>query len=174
MSAPQAPKKGRKWPWIVGGILALGLVMTALEGGGDEDTATEAAPTTTTTSRTSTPAPEPTTAEAEPVAVDPEPAPTAGPYTGPTLIPLPLPMAEERAGLDIDAVDIGQYIVDTVDRERAIFDSANWRVVTTCDTTDGDELKVGVIKSDEFAAISAAGRGALIAENGLTFTLDCP
>lgn len=171
MSAPQSKKGGRKWPWIVGGIAVLAVIGTATSAGENEPDSAQSAPTTaSTTTGTSAPKPEP----------DPEPDPTTEavltptPYTGPILIPLPLSMAEERAGMNIDATDIGEHIVDTVDRERAIFDDANWRVVTTCDTTDGDTLKVGAIKADEFAAISAAGQGRTIAENTLTFTLDCP
>lgn len=61
-----------------------------------------------------------------------------------------------------------------MNRERAIFDKGNWRIVAQCETLDGKTLKVGVIKTDEFTAISRANLGEPIATNSFSFLLDCP
>ncbi len=92
----------------------------------------------------------------------------------PMVIPFPITLAEQKNGITIDAVDVGQHIVDGVNSQRAIFDRSNWRVVAQCDQMVGNTLKAGAIKSDEFATISAAGQGSSIADNSLKGILDCP
>lgn len=177
MSEPhiEQPQKKKKWPWIVG-ILAVLVIIGVLVGGGDEETTTAGDTTTTTTTAPETTEPataEETTVE-ETTTTETTTEAQVQPYGGPWLTPLPVPMAEEQSGLRLNAVDIGQHIVDDVNQERGIFDRANWRVVAFCETTDGDTLNVGVIKSEESAAISQAQMGAGIAENSYAFILDCP
>jgi len=81
---------------------------------------------------------------------------------------------DKNKDISFDAVDVGQHIVDGVSSERVPFDAANWSIVTQCDKLDGKRLKVGVIKRDEFAAISRAGQGKPIATNQLSYLLNCP
>ncbi|MCE5290077.1 MAG: PASTA domain-containing protein [Nocardiaceae bacterium] len=86
-----------------------------------------------------------------------------------------LTFAESKnPGITFDAHDVGQHIVDGVDHERAVWDRGNWQIAAYCDDVVDGTLKVGVIKVDEFAAISQAGQGTIIAENGLKGALSCP
>lgn len=97
------------------------------------------------------------------------------------MISLPITLAEEDNGIKVDAVDIGEEIgrlvlgrVDGVDTQRAIFDKGNWRIVAQCDQMVDKILKVGVIKADEFMAISQAGQARPLSDNTFKFLLDCP
>jgi hypothetical protein len=148
--SPEEKKKVYKW---VGGGAAAFVVLIALSGacGGDDkksDSNSDAAPAK----------------EAE--------APQV--VKAPVVIPSPISFAEEKNGIKVDAVDLGQHIVDGVNRERGIFDRANWRIVAQCDYMVGNTMKAGVIKSDEFGVITAAEQGASIADNSFKFMLDCP
>ncbi|ASR85637.1 hypothetical protein SEA_AMGINE_36 [Mycobacterium phage Amgine] len=90
----------------------------------------------------------------------------------PSVISLPLSLAEKK--IRVNAIDVGQHIVDGVDKERAIFDRTNWRIVAQCEQTAGGTLTVGVIKSAEFLVIQNAEQGASIADNSLSHLLNCP
>lgn len=92
----------------------------------------------------------------------------------PSVIPLPVEFAEDRNNITLKERDIGQYVLTDASRERAVLDRSNWRVVAQCDTMVGNTLVVGVIKTGEFEAISAAGAGAPIANNQFKTVLDCP
>ncbi|WP_072814257.1 hypothetical protein [Rhodococcus zopfii] len=49
---PPAPKKGKKWPWVAGGVAAFVVIAGVAGGGSDKDeSTTAAAPTTTTTTQ---------------------------------------------------------------------------------------------------------------------------
>lgn len=98
----------------------------------------------------------------------------SAPVAAPTVIPLAIPFAEEKNGITVDAVDIGEQIVDGVDRQRGIFDPGNWRIVAQCDLMVDNTLKAGVIKADEFQAISQAGQARSISDNTFKSLLDCP
>ncbi|WP_336790506.1 hypothetical protein [Gordonia malaquae] len=92
----------------------------------------------------------------------------------PIVTSLPISFAEEKYNIDVDAVDVGPSIVDGVDHERGIFDRSNWRIVAYCPRMVDNTVKVGVIKSDEHAQITAARQGTSISDNSLTYLLDCP
>ncbi|MCV7187066.1 hypothetical protein [Mycolicibacterium thermoresistibile] len=154
--AAKTPEEKRQ-VYKLAGIAAIVIVLLlaiigACSGGADNKDSNTATTTTRTTTTTAPPAP-----------VD-----------APIVISMPLGFAEERNGIRIDAIDIGQHIVDDVNRERAIFDRNNWRVAAQCDQMVGNRLKVGAIKADEAAIISNARQGTSIAENRLQFLLDCP
>lgn len=83
-------------------------------------------------------------------------------------------MAENRFGIDIDATDVAYHLIDGEGRERGIFDPANWQIVAYCDRVVDGRLTVGVVKREEFAAISQARAGSPIANNTLKAVLDCP
>jgi hypothetical protein len=92
----------------------------------------------------------------------------------PIVIPGPIDFIQEKWGIKVNAVDIGQHIVDGVNSERAIFDPGNWRIVAQCDFMTDNTLNAGVIKNDEFAIISQARQGTSISENFFKAVLDCP
>ena len=76
--------------------------------------------------------------------------------------------------LGIDPIDIGQHMVDGVDVQRGVLDRANWRIAAYCPQMVGNTVIAGVIKEEEFRVITAAAQGTPIAENSLTYLLDCP
>ncbi|MGV0625387.1 hypothetical protein [Mycolicibacter minnesotensis] len=92
----------------------------------------------------------------------------------PTVISLPLNFAEQKQGIRIDAVDIGQHLVDGVSHQRGIYDRGNWRIVAQCEQMVGKTLKAGVIKDSELKVIQQAKQGASIANNTFRGLLDCP
>ena len=108
-------------------------------------------------------------------------APPSAPVAVPTVISLPITLAEEDNGIKVDAMDIGEEIgrlvlgrVDGVDTQRSLFEKGNWRIVAQCDQMVDKTLKVGVIKTHEFMAISQAGQGMSLSDNMFKFLLDCP
>jgi hypothetical protein len=152
--------KRQKWPWIVGIFVLIAILISRCGDDGGKDKETSASPPSSGAESTAAPS-KPTTAPAEPV-------------KAPIAIPAPLNFIEKKYGITVNAVDIGQHIVDGVDRERAIFDTGNWRIVAQCDFMTDNTLNAGVIKSDEFAVISQASQGTSISENFFKFLLDCP
>jgi hypothetical protein len=97
------------------------------------------------------------------------------------VISLPITLAEEDNGIKVDAVDIGEQIgrlvlgrVDGVDTQRALSEKGNWRIVAQCDQMVDKTLKVGVIKTHEFMAITQAGQAKSLSGNMFKFLLDCP
>nr|WP_152665911.1 hypothetical protein [Mycobacterium sp. UM_NZ2] len=92
----------------------------------------------------------------------------------PTVIALPLTFAEKKQGVRIDAVDLGQHLVDGVDHQRGIYDRSNWRIVAQCEQMIGNVLKAGVIKDSELKVIQQANQGSSIANNSFSGLLDCP
>ena len=97
------------------------------------------------------------------------------------MISLPITLAEEDNGIKVDAVDIGEEIgrlvlgrVDGVDTRRSLFEKGNWRIAAQCDQMVDETLKVGVIKTHEFMAISQVGQAGSLSDNKFKFLLDCP
>ena len=97
------------------------------------------------------------------------------------MISLSITLAEENYGIEVDPMDIGEQIgrlvlgrVDGVDTQRAIFEKGNWRIVAQCDQMVDKTLKVGVIKTHEFMAISQVGQARSFSDNTFKFLLDCP
>ena len=82
--------------------------------------------------------------------------------------------AESKDNITIDPIDIGQHIVDGVDVQRGVLDRTNWRIAAYCPKMVGNTVIAGVIKEEEFRVITAAAQGTPIAENSLTYLLDCP
>jgi hypothetical protein len=173
---PPVPKKRRKWPWVVvAGFVAL-CVIGRLAGSDTKDSA-ETAPTAGPPASTfaASSAPQTPTTEAAPEPVTEAPfKPVAVRADAPSVIPLPVTFAEDKSGLRLDTIDLGQHVVGGVDHERAVFDKGNWRVVAQCQQSVDGVLKVGVIKNDELQSIQAAGQGRPIADNSLSNLLDCP
>jgi len=145
-----------KWLWIVGIVVLIGLVaQCAGRGIRDKSSSPSASSSSASTSESTT------TASAKPVKAT-------------RAIPGPLNLIQQKWGIKVNAVDIGRYIVDGVDNERAIFDSGNWRIVAQCDYMLDNTLNVGVIKTEEFAIIQQANQGKSIMENFFISVLDCP
>ena len=148
---PVATKR-KQWPWIVGVVVLLATAVQCAGGESKDKSASSSATSSTSQS---------TTASAKPV-------------KAPIAIPGPLNFIQEKWGIKVNAVDIGRHIVDGVDRERAIFDTGNWRIVAQCDYMLDNTLNAGVIKTEEFANIQQAKQGHLIMENFFKAVLDCP
>lgn len=86
--APVPPKKsGKKWPWIVGGVVAV-LVVAGIASGGDKDESDSAAAGPTSTA----PAARPTSAAARPTTTQPAVAPLQSPAAAPPAVS-PAPVA---------------------------------------------------------------------------------
>ena len=155
---PVATKR-KKWPWIVGIVVLIGIVAQC-GGGGNKD---KPSPLSSVTTSAPTSTSESTTAAA-----------SGKPVKAPLVIPGPIDFIQKKWGIKVNAVDIGRDIVDGVNSERAIFDTGNWRIVAQCDFMLDNTLNAGVIKNDEFAIISQARQGTSIAENFFKSVLDCP
>jgi len=155
-------KGHRRWPWVA---IAAALVAPMVA-----QCSSRPAPST------STGAQETTSAASETPAVPP-----AAPVAAPTVLSLPITLAEEENGITVDAIDIGEQIgrlvlgrVDGVDTQRALSEKGNWRIVAQCDQMVDKTLTVGVIKTHEFMAISQAGQARSLSGNMFKFLLDCP
>lgn len=149
---PPAPKKPRKWPWIVGGVVALFVVIGIANGDDQPSTAAVAAPPTTAPARTVTlappvPTPAVRTIPAAPVA-PPEPA---GPATTAS-------DGTYEVGVDIEA---GRYKTSGPDQssffpncywERAKDDSGEFRSIIANDNVQGPGSVT--VKNGEFVKFS--------------------
>ena len=137
---------------------------------------TSTTPTTTATSSTIASPSMTVASSSAAMASSSTPAPASSPtlVDAPSVIPFPISIAESKNNISIDATDIGQHLVDGVAHERAIFDKSNWRIVAQCDQMVGGVLVAGVIKSNEFTAISQAHQGSSIADNTFKALLKCP
>ena len=161
-SRPVVAQGRRRWPWVA---IAAALVAPMVA-----QCSSRPAPSTSTGAR------ETTSAASETPAVPP-----AAPVAVPVVISLSIILAEEDNGIKVDATDIGEEVgrlvlgrVDGVDTQRAIFEKGNWRIVAQCDEIVDKTLKVGVIKTHEFMAVSQAGQARSLSDNIFKFLLDCP
>ena len=103
----------------------------------------------------------------------PTSATAAAPTPAPTVISLTLAMAQDQnKDIDFTATDVSGDTVPARRGEpaRGIFDDGNWQVVAQCDNVVDGELKVGVVKRDEFAQVED---GRMVSENGYATLLDC-
>lgn len=122
---PPPPKKPRRWPWVVGGLVAVVIIGSAL-GGNDEDAPEAAEPvqevtTTAPAEVETTPEPEPTTPEPEPEPTTEEPAWDSAGYDETTVV-LELTWAdtdaEARDDLCFGWTYLGEdYVVETLNAE---------------------------------------------------------
>ncbi|MCD2127701.1 hypothetical protein QM787_04195 [Rhodococcus ruber] len=100
-------------------------------------------------------------------------ATVAAPMPAPTVISLTLSMAQDQnKDIDFAATDVSGDTVPARRGEpaRGIFDDGNWQIVAQCDNVVDGELKVGVVKRDEFAQVED---GRMVSENGYSTLLDC-
>ena len=155
-------KGPRRWPWVA--------IAAALVAPMAAQCSSRPAPSTSTGAQKTT-----STASETPA------APPAAPVAVPTVISLSITLAEEENGIQVDAIDIGEQIgrlvlgrLDGVDTRRALSEKGNWRIVAQCDQMVDKTLKVGVILTHEFMAISQAGQARSLSDNMFKFLLDCP
>lgn len=114
---------------------------------------------TTGTSASSTSSAPPTTAA--PILAD-----------APSVIPFPIAYAETK-GITVQPTDLGPQIIDGVTEVRSV-DGTDWRIVAQCERMTDNQLVVGVIKPDEFAAAANANQAGKFADNSFSGLLTCP